>query len=220
MMSGKQRRTPGSGALIPIEDAQAALAFPSAAPHSDEPRVAELATDVPVSAPVGGLRAWNFGPVDLAISGVLLALVAGVCIPTALHYRQEANRMDQQRAELTSRCRQLGTTLRFVESRRAALSQFRRSVDRYVADVESRPIVPWVTTIGEMSRRRPYGVSARRMSGDGPRIRIDVAAASPDLVQAYAQSLRESPYLDFAALPAGAAPSAAGGQIIGRLAGE
>jgi hypothetical protein len=46
-----------------------------------------------------------------------------------------------------------------------------------------------------------------------------VAAERPELVTQFTQSLRESPYVDFAALPAGVAPSTQS-QVVGRLRGE
>ncbi len=169
-----------------------------------------------VPAATGG---WVFGPVDAAISAGMLILTVAVCVPVALSFREQAKAYDRQREDALDRSRQIKATLEFVESRRTAHTQLRRAADRYVAEVQARPIVPWATVVGEMSRRRPGGLWAVRMSGDGPRFRVEVSAQQPQLVSTYAQSLRESPYVDFAALPTGVQPTQAR-QVVGRMTGD
>lgn len=174
------------------------------------------ANEPQAAAPATG---WIFGPADAAISAGLLVLTVAVCMPVALHFREQAKQFDRQREEALDRSRRVKATLEHVESRRVAHTQLRRAVDRYVAEVQSRPIVPWATVVGELSRRRPGGVWAVRLSGDGPRFRAEVATPQANLVETYAQSLRESPYVDFATLPVGAAPGQAR-QVVGRMTGE
>lgn len=159
------------------------------------------------------------GPADLAMAAGMIALALSMSIPAALHFRQEVRRLDQARMASMSRTRQLRMTLERGQSRNTALTQFRREVNRYVADVEARPLVPWTTLVGELSRRRPKGVWTTRISGNGPHFRAQIAAERPELVTLYTQSLRQSPYVDFAALPAGTAP-AAQAQVVGRMRGE
>lgn len=149
----------------------------------------------------------------------MIVLGLSISVPVALHFRQEVRRLDQARVASMSRTRQLRMTLERGQARNAALTQFRREVNRYVADVEARPMIPWTTLVGELSRRRPKGVWTTRISGNGPHFRAQVAAERPELVTLYTQSLRQSPYVDFAALPAGTAP-AAQAQVVGRLRGE
>lgn len=162
---------------------------------------------------------WSWGPADAAIAAGGLALVVAVCLPLGYHFHSQARTLEQQVEETVSRCRTLRMTLDRVESRKTDLARLRREVNRYVADVETRPIVPWGTVVGELSRRRPEGLWTTRITGNGPQFRAQVAGYSPELVQSYAQRLRESPYIEFAALPAGEAP-ASGGQVVGRLMGE
>jgi len=159
------------------------------------------------------------GAADLAMAAGVIALALSASIPVALHFRQEVRSLDQARMTSMSRTRQLRMTLERGQSRNAALTQFRREVNRYVAEVEARPMIPWTTFVGELSRRRPKGVWTTRISGNGPHFRAQVAAERPELVTLYTQSLRQSPYVDFAALPAGTAP-AAQAQVVGRLRGE
>lgn len=169
--------------------------------------------------PATSAPGWTFGPADAAIAAGLLGLTVAVCMPVAMHFREQAKQFDRQREEALDRSRLVKATLEHVESRRIAHTQIRRAVDRYVAEVQARPIVPWSTVVGELSRRRPGGVWAMRLSGDGPRFRAEVATPQPALVESYAQSLRESPYVDFATLPVGAAPGQTR-QVVGRMTGE
>ncbi len=174
---------------------------------------------VEAAAPAAS-RPAVLGAMDIAISGVVLGLVLGTATHVGWHYRQQANAADRTRTEITAQCRKLNATIRFVENRRQAQSQFRRTVARYVAEVESRPIIPWTTAVNELTRRRPHGVWATRMSGDGPRFRVQVTSAAPGQVGFYAQALRESPYTDYATLPPGTSPAMSSGQVVGRLMGE
>ena len=183
---------------------------------------AETLTEAQVEAPAASdttpQGSW-FGPADAGIAAVSVILALSVTVPVALHYRKEVQRLDRSRADSMSRTRQLRFTLDRSEARHAALTQFRREVSRYVSEVEARPMVPWTTVVGELSRRRPAGVWTTRLSGNGPHFRAQVAAERPELVTQFTQSLRESPYVDFAALPAGVAP-ATQSQVVGRLRGE
>jgi hypothetical protein len=174
--------------------------------------------DEPQPVSVEG-ASWSFGPVDAAIAAGSLTLALAVCAPVAFHFRSEARQLDRARMNSLQRTRMHRVTLERNQSRREALTQFRREVNRYVAEVEARPMVAWTTVVGELSRRRPNGLWTTRLSGNGPHFRAYVAAERPDLVSLYTQSLRQSPYVDFAALPAGAAPSTQA-QVVGRLRGE
>ena len=165
------------------------------------------------------LRGWSFGPVDAAIAVGTLALAVGLCLPMAWHFRQETQRLDRERLEGHARVRQLDTTLKRLKTRRAALARLRRAVERYTAEVEARPMVPWSAVMTELSVQRPNGLWTTRLAGDGPRFTIDVVAERPDLVTLYAERLRQSQFVDFAALPAGAAP-ATRSRLVGRVAGE
>lgn len=162
---------------------------------------------------------WSFGPVDGAIIAGTLTLALGVSAPVALHLRKEMRSLDEARMASIQRTRMHRLTLDRSESRREALTQFRREVNRYVTEVESRPAVAWTTVVGELSRRRPSGLWTTRLSGNGPHFRAQVSAERPDLVTLYTQSLRESPYVDFATLPAGVSASTQT-QVVGRLRGE
>lgn len=176
----------------------------------------------PPVEPVGEVSASETGPlgaVDLAVAAGLVAVALSISVPVALHFRREVRSLDQARMSSMSRTRQLRTALERGQTRNAALTQFRREVNRYVADVESRPLIPWTTFVGELSRRRPKGVWTTRISGNGPHFRAQVAAERPELVTQYTQSLRQSPYVDFAALPAGTT-AASQAQVVGRLRGE
>lgn len=164
----------------------------------------------------GGTRSVN--PMDAAIAAAILAITTGVGIQIALHFRQEAAQIDKQRQASIGECRNLTSALKHLDARRAAMTQLRHDVDHYVADVSSRPLVPWTTVMGELSRRRPQGVWTTQISGDGPRFRVAVTAARPDLAQRYTQSLRESAYVDYAGLPVG--PVTAQTQVSGRWTGE
>ena len=177
------------------------------------------APDPAAAAATGEPRGWSFGAADLGIAAGMLSLTLAVCFPSALYLRHQAHAVDQQQQQSLARTRLVKSELAHLETRRAAQTQLRRELTRYVAEVEAKPMVPWSTAVGEISRRRPHGVWTTRISGNGPHFRAQVAAERPDLVTVYTQSLRQSPYLDFAALPAGAVPSTRA-QIVGRLTGE
>lgn len=181
----------------------------------------------PSSAPtVGGTptapddpKGWTFGAADLGIAAGLLSVTLAICFPTALYLRKEAHAVEVQQQASLQRTRLMKAELAHLDLRRAAQAQLRRELTHYVADVEGKPMVPWSTAVGEISRRRPHGVWTTRISGNGPHFRAQVAAERPELVGVYTQSLRQSPYLDFAALPAGTVPSTHT-QVVGRLTGE
>jgi hypothetical protein len=162
---------------------------------------------------------WTWSTSDSALAAGLLALTVAVCVPVGYYFHSNARAMDRQVEETQGRVRMLRTTLEYVENRKTDLARLRREVNRYVADVETRPMVPWSTVVAELSRRRPDGLWTTRIWGSGPQFRAQVAAMSPDLVGQYARQLRESPYVEFAALPAGDAP-ATGAQVVGRMMGE
>lgn len=176
--------------------------------------VDEVLVETVASAPTAGL-----GPVDAAISAAVLAVLVAVSLPVGLRLHNESKDLERQRMQLLDQNRALLATLGHLEARRDATMELRRVVDRYVADVQSRPMVAWTTAVGELSRSRPNGVWATRMSGNGPRFRLQVKAARPDLLAAYTRRLRESAYVEFAALPAEAGTSSSG-QVVGRLVGE
>jgi hypothetical protein len=152
----------------------------------------------------------------------MFSLVLAVCIPLALHLRSTAREADRQREVVFDRVRQTRSVVHYLEARRAALATLRRDVQSYMTDVEARPIVAWTTALAELSRCRPAGLEAARLSGSGPRFRAQVTCASPQLVGLYAQSLRESPYVDWVSgdAQAGGAPATDRFQLVGRLVGE
>ncbi|MCC2672900.1 MAG: hypothetical protein K0Q72_5372 [Armatimonadetes bacterium] len=194
--------------------------WPSRKPDQTPAAAAEAVSGaVPGTVSEVAPQAGWFGPVDAAIAAGCVMLALTVSVPVALHFRKEARQLDHARTESMSRTRQLRSTLDRSEARHVALTQFRREVSRYVSEVEAKPMVPWTTVVGELSRRRPAGVWTTRLSGSGPHFRAQVAAERPELVTQFTQSLRESPYVDFAALPAGVAP-ATQSQVVGRLRGE
>lgn len=162
--------------------------------------------------------AWTWGPADALIASGLLALTVAVCVPLGYHFHSRTRELDRRVEETSFRLHALRATLERVEARRTDLSRLRREVNRYVADVETRPLVPWTTVIGELSRRRPEGLWTTRITGSGAQFRAQVSAMTPELVDTYARQLRESPYVEFAALPAGDASSR--GQVVGRMMGE
>jgi hypothetical protein len=162
---------------------------------------------------------WTFGPADSALAAAMLTLVVAVSLPIALRQRQEAAALQRDRERVADRCRMIRAALRDVERQEFALGRIRRESNRWVSEIEARPIVPWTTAIGELSRRRPRGVRAVRLSGNGPRFRAQIVADAPETAQAYAHRLMESPYVDFAGLP-GAAGSSTRTQVVGRLMGD
>ena len=122
------------------------------------------------------------------------------------------------------RYRGLAAAARFSEERRRAMARFRLEVDRYVQDVQSRPIVPWTTVVTEISQRRPQGVWITRVSGNGPRFRAQLAAQNPALIGDYLTRLQDSPCVDFAGRPGATMATTPGStgstQILGRVTGE
>jgi hypothetical protein len=179
------------------------------------------AKNVPAVAPAPG--PWRLGPADLAIGAVSLTLVLGVCLPIAASLHREASALDRRREEVLERSRAARATLAHLERRREAHTLLRRVVDRTVADIESRPIVPWMAVVSELSSRRPPGLRAVRLSGAGPGFRVQVSSERGALVADYTRALRESAVVDLAAdaTPLPLAPNAPGrGQVVGRLMGE
>ena len=162
---------------------------------------------------------WVFGPGDLAIAAGMLAVSLSICVPAALQLRAQVRNLDRQREAVVEQGRQARSTLEYAEGQRVAFAQMRREVKRYVTHVEAKPIVPWATAISELSRRRPRGVWTTRISGSGPQFRAQVVAKRPELLAAYTQQLRESPFVDYAAQPSGEAPTTVA-QIVGRWTGE
>lgn len=162
---------------------------------------------------------WTWGPTDALIAAVLVALTVAVCVPLSFRLHTRARDLDRQIQASHARMAQMRATLEHVENRRDDLARLRREVNRYAADVEARPIIPWGTVIGELSVRRPGGLRTTRLSGNGAQFRAQLAAAVPELIPAYARALRESPYVDFAAMPTGEMPGHSG-QVVGRLMGE
>lgn len=180
-------------------------------------------TDIVTDPPATGAAAWSFGSSDAVLAAGSLVCALAVCVPVALHYRGQASFRDREIAAAQARCRQLLSTLEHAEGRKIALTQLRRGVERYVADVEARPIVPWTSAVRELSERRPNGLWTVRLSGNGPLFRAQVAAARADLPIAYINSLRQSSRVDYAGLPVEgtvATASAAPFQVVGRLVGE
>jgi hypothetical protein len=155
----------------------------------------------------------------------LIATVA-VCVPVAWSLHGQAQGLDRQRAQSSGRFRQFQATIEHLEGRKAEMARMRREVNRYVADVESRPIVPWTTGIAELSRRRPEGVWTVSLSGNGSSFRAQVAADRPDLLASYTQQLRDSPYVEYVSAPPAPAGTPAApqtrvaAQISGRWMGE
>lgn len=166
--------------------------------------------------------AWTFGPADAAVAAGLLALTLGVSIPTAVRFRADAGRLDRQRTASVERAGEAQAALQALQARRAAFARLQRVSGRYASDIQARPIVSWATAVTELSRLRPQGVWTTRIHGDGPRFEAEVSAARPGLVTTYVQSLRQSSYVEFAALPpdAGTAVQAPVVKVVGRLRGE
>lgn len=162
---------------------------------------------------------WAWGPADALIAAGLVALTIAVCLPLSFRLHSRARDLDRQIQESHARMAQIRATLEHVEGRRDDLARLRREVNRYAADVEARPIIPWSTVVSELALRRPGGLRTTRLSGNGSQFRAQLSAAVPELIPAYARLLRESPYVDFAALPTGDTPGHSG-QVVGRLMGE
>jgi hypothetical protein len=164
-------------------------------------------------------RGWVFGTLDgIILAGTLTLSLTG-CLLGAMHLRSQTRAVDAERALVLRRTVALRQTLRHAQARRLAVSQLRRAVNRYSADVGARPIVPWTTVMGELSRQRPQGLWTVRITGEGPRFKAQVAAGDSGLIRTYAQRLRVSPYFEYAAIPAGGSGGSAP-LVEGRLTGE
>jgi hypothetical protein len=173
----------------------------------------------PPSSPVGEGAEWSPRALDAALAAAGVALILAASLPGATMLRRQAADLDRQRAEAHQRASAVRGTLRHLEERRADLLSFRRSVDRYVSQVEARPMVPWTTTISELSRSQPEGVWTTRLRGDGPRFRATVAAERPELISQYVRQVSDSNYVDLVSQPAGGegGPEA---ELVGRMRGE
>jgi DNA-binding transcriptional ArsR family regulator len=162
---------------------------------------------------------WRFGPGDMAIASAMLAVTTALSIGVALHLREGARQADRQRADSQERAAQLLAASEHTESRRAMLAHLRTRVNRYVGELQSRPILPWTTAVRELSRLKPQGLWLTRMESQGPRFRLTVRATRADLVAIYVQRLRGSACVEFVSLPPGEKPQAQA-QILGRWTGE
>jgi hypothetical protein len=161
----------------------------------------------------------SFSQKEMLLSAGLLVTVLALCAPAALYLRSRVGTFERESIASVDRCRRLQAAGRQVEGRKANLAQLRRSVDRYLADVDSRPIVPWATAVSELSGRRPRGLRTIRISGEGPRFVAELSGDRADLAWAYAGLLAQSPYVDFAnASPGG--HSSGSTQVVGRMKGE
>jgi hypothetical protein len=164
-------------------------------------------------------QVWAWGPADAAIAAGLAVLTVVICLPISFNMHARSRALERELEMARFRARAIRITLERNETRRTDLARLRREVNRYVADVEARPIVAWTTVVGEISRRRPAGLWTTRLSGSGPRFRAEISAATPGLSELYARELRDSPYVDFASLPPGEGPSTST-TVAGRLMGE
>ncbi|MBM3457175.1 MAG: hypothetical protein FJX77_01375 [Armatimonadetes bacterium] len=169
--------------------------------------------------PTGQGSPWRLSPVDGVVAASFLTLALIVSLTTAIHLREQTRRVDHERLERMRRCTNLRQTVKRLELSRQMLARVRRAANQYVVEVEARPVVPWTTVMNEFSRRRPRGLWTVRITGEGPRFKALVSAQRPDLISSYAQQLRESPYIEFAALPSGTGGQGTA-QVVGRLMGE
>jgi hypothetical protein len=123
-----------------------------------------------------------------------------------------------QRRAVASReqCTEIRSEIHQVEAQRATASEQRRAMNRYLAEVDARPVTPWATGVAELCRARPNGLWAVQMRGNGPRFQTIVQAARPDLVATYAKRIAKSSRAEFAARPG----EGNGLQVVGRWKGE
>lgn len=162
---------------------------------------------------------WVPGALDAALLAALLFATLAVALPIAAGMRRQVRLYDAAREESLRAIRIRRATLEHVESRRASYSRLRRAVDRYTAEVEARPIVPWASVVRELADRRPPGLWLQRVNGDGPRFRVQARMVDPVLGSTYAQNLRASSFVEFVSGPA---PSGQPGEMLvsGRFVGE
>jgi hypothetical protein len=172
----------------------------------------------PVSE-TSGRAPWTWRPADTLIAACLFFVAVGISLPVAAHFHLQAAGCDRERERSLAVTRSVDATIEHLEGRQADMALLRREANRYVAEVEARPIVPWTTLMTEVSTRRPAGVWLRRLSGSGPHFRAQVAALRPELPGAFALQLRESPYLEFAGLPADGLPGSST-RVVGKALGE
>lgn len=153
----------------------------------------------------------------MLIGAVCFVVCLGICFSFALHLRSRSRLVDAQKLESARRSHRILQTVRHAEQSRVAAIGLRKAIGRYVASIESRPSVPWATVVTELSRLRPSGAWAERLSGNGPRFKVTLRTAAPDLAPVYVEQLRESPYIEFVSLAGGDARSR---QVTGRTMGE
>ena len=163
----------------------------------------------------------NGVPPDLSLGVLSFTVALAITLPFALSYRRQATELDRLRMADLSQLRQKQRLADRLETRRRTLSRFRSTVNHYVADATSRPIVPWTTAVAEVSRARPGGLWTVLIAGEGPRFKAVVKSRRSDLIATYTQRLARSPYIEYASA-ADAGPPAAGApiQLFGRFSGE
>ena len=166
--------------------------------------------------PVAPARSSFLTSADAVIAPALLAVTLAICMPIAMRFRVEAQKMDQATLASRERCGKTRMKIQHVEEQRALVSEQRQAATRYLAEIDSRPVTPWSAAVGELCRNRPRGLWAVRLRGNGPRFQAVVQAARPDLVAAYVRKLSKSQRAEFAERP-GDAESL---QVVGRWRGE
>lgn len=156
---------------------------------------------------------------DLILGAMSLTLALAISLPIALRYRGAATKLEHERLASLTLMGQKHKMADRLQTRRRTLNRFRRTVTRYVADVESRPIVPWTTAVSEMSRARPGGVWTTLIAGDGPRFKAIIKTHRSDLMGEYVQRLAQSPYVEYVSAPV-VGDVQAQSRIFGRFSGE
>lgn len=162
---------------------------------------------------------WTPGALDAALLAAALFATLAIAMPIAAGLRRQVRDYDRARETSLATIRLRRATLEHVESRRAAYSRLRRAVDRYTADVEARPILPWGSQVRELADRRPEGLWVHRISGEGPRFRLVCRMRDPVQASVYAQNLRTSSFIEFIGGPT---PTGTPGEMVitGRFSGE
>jgi hypothetical protein len=186
--------------------------------ESETPNLVEAAIPTSSTA-IAGMRSGHsglFSIADAAIAAGLLAATLAVCLPTAIRFRADARNAERRMVASRERIAEVRSEIHQVETRRAMASEQRRAVNRYLAEVDARPMTPWTTGVAELCRARPNGLWTVQMRGNGPRFQAIVQAARPDLVGTYAQRIAKSPRAEFAARPG----AGSGLQVVGRWKGE
>lgn len=165
------------------------------------------------------LAPFRFTPLDVCLLMGIVAFAIGGAMPLAVHFREHSRELDRELAASLTRNRQLEATLGHLQARRSNYASLRQAARHYESAIEARTSVPWMTIVRELSEKRPGGVAAVRLAGSGSRFDVEVQASRADLVPLYVDRLRQSPHVDFAALPPGA-PAGSRARITGRIAGE